>query len=111
MPLSHWPFSGVFESRETGASLLLQTALSWAPSALDLCPILRLKEVYGSCHNISLPIPNLSLPCWSGDVPIVMDQNSVCWHFGQHLWSTGTNELLQLLNNASCVYVQERYIS
>ena len=34
--------------------------------------------------KFSLPIPSLSLPGGSGDVPIVSDQNTVGWYIGQH---------------------------
>ena len=51
MLLSHWPGSGVFKSRETGAL----RGLSLAPTALDPCSLLR-PEVFGNGHNTQFNI-------------------------------------------------------
>ena len=55
----------------------------------------------------SLPIRSRSLPCSPGDVPIVSDQMQSVG-ISNRLVDRRAQELLQLLNYASCAYVQAR---
>ena len=53
-----------------------------------------------------------SLPYGPGDVPIVLDQNTIGWYKGQHcLVDRRAHGLQQLFTNASCVYVQVKWNS
>ena len=55
-------------------------------------------------------IPLLSLPGGPGDVPFVLDQNTVGWYIGLHcLVYRRAHELQLLFNNAWRVYVQARH--
>ena len=68
-----------------------------------------IKKFLSTPFHIFLTIPILSLPGGPGDVPIVSDQNTVCWYIGQRrLVDRCAHELPQSLHNAGCVYVQAR---